>query len=91
MLQTPHRLLTSTPTTNRSEAMGESTKRLPGSTGRYRGQFYARRLLADVFPHQDRRGAWWFLDDGNHFRNLAELKRFVDDRCATSTREGRDE
>lgn len=80
MLQTPHRLLTSTPTTNRSEAMGESTKRPPGSTGRYRGQFYARRRLSDVFPQQGRRCAWWFLDDGNHFRTLAELKRFLDER-----------
>ena len=60
--------------------MSESSKTLPGATGRYRDEFYSRRRLSDVFPHQDRQGQWWFLEDGNHFRTLSDLRRFVDER-----------
>lgn len=61
--------------------MSESIKTDPGATGRYRGEFYSRRRLCDVFPQQERRAKWWFLEDGNHFRTQAELKRFLDQRA----------
>lgn len=80
MLQTPHRLLTSTPTTNRSEDMAKSTKAQPGVTGTYRGEFYRRARISEIFPANRLRSAWWFLADGTHFRTLGELRRFVDER-----------
>jgi hypothetical protein len=60
--------------------MAKSSKSQPCVTGTHRGEFYRLARINEIFPACRVRSAWWFLDDGNHFRTLTDLRRFVDER-----------
>lgn len=48
------------------------------SVGMYNGCRYRKARLCDMFYACSKKQAWWFLDDGTHFKTLRQLQQYLD-------------